>query len=356
MAGAARIRRVMNAAPLLVSLSVVLATASLHAQSAKPAKPKGPQVPEMTDVRAIAVAGEGEHCGFPTMTRWKDKIWLSYRRATGHNGTGDSFLLTSTDGVTWTEAHKIDNGPDDRNCQLLSTPERLFVYTGMTSKPAATDFQTYVTYTDDGKTWIAPQKCLEPHFNLWKPFEHGGKYWANSHLKADTSKDGPKRHSRLMSSTDGIKWDEVSIVRRGNWESETTFIFGENEHLYALLRQKYGTMTGFILESDPPYQTWTEKSIGQHLSGHSTTVIKGVRYVFSRHYGEQSRVCAMCYLWKGGTLVPYFRTPLNPPKGDCAYAEAVDMGTDILVAFYSSHEGRTNVYTARMPYYTSGAE
>lgn len=341
-----------NAPKLIVAASLLIVGITVAEESKQTKKP---EIIQATQVKAVAIAGEGEHCAFPTMTRWKGEVWLSYRRATGHNGTGDTFLLRSKDGATWTEARKIDLGPDDRNCQFLATPTRLFAYTGMTTNPRATDYQTFVQWTDDGTTWSEPQKCLEPHFNLWKPFEHGGVFWANSHLKADGRDDGPKRLSRLIKSTDGIHWEEVSVVRKGNWESETTFIFGANEHLYALLRQKYGSVTGFILESDPPYQTWTEHKTGIHFSGHSTAEFHGVRYVFSRHYGQQSRTSAMAYIWENGKLTPYAQTPLNPPKGDCSYCEAVDMGGDMLIAFYSSHEGKTNIYTAHLPFYQKPA-
>ncbi|MDZ4405128.1 exo-alpha-sialidase [Prosthecobacter sp.] len=333
---------------------VLFATGMAFGQTARP-KNKAPAIIQATNIKAVATAGEGEHCGFPVMKRWKDQIWLGYRRATGHTGKGDTFILRSKDGETWTQAHKIDIGSDDRNCQFLATSRRLFVYTGMVTKPQASDFQTYVTYTDDGEIWSTPQPCLEPHFNLWKPFEHNGTLWANSHLKADSGSDGPKRMSRLMRSSAGVKWEQVSIVRQGNWESETTFIFGENEHLYALLRQKYGSSTGFILESDPPYQTWTERKTGVHFSGHSTVEFHGVRYVFSRHYGQQSRPSTMVYIWNDGQLTPYAQTPLNPTKGDCSYCEAVDMGADMLITFYSSHEGKTNIYTARLPFYQKPA-
>jgi len=329
----------------LISLAAVAADEP-PASAAKPkaAKPKF-NVIQATDVKPIAI--DGEHNGFPVMTRWKDQLWLAYRRAVAHVGTGDLILLRSTDGEKWTEVRKFDMGSDDRNCQLLATPNRLFVYHGLAL--SRNDFKTYVSYTDDAEKWSEPQKCLETGFNLWKPIEHMGRFYANSHLKLDSGDSGPKRMSRLMTSTDGIKWEQVSIVRQGNWESETTFIFGENEHLYALLRQKYGSVAGFIYESDPPYQTWTGKQVGQHFSGHCVREFRGVTYAFSRHYGEQSRTSTMIYTWDKGTLTPYAQTPLNPPKADCGYCEAVEMGDDMFICFYSSHEGNAKIYTGRVP-------
>ena len=50
-----------------------------------------------------------------------------------------------------------------------------------------------------------------------------------------------------------------------------------------------------------------------------------------------------------GTLTPYAQTPLNPPKGGCSYCEAVEMGDEMFICFYSSHEGNAKIYTGRVP-------
>jgi hypothetical protein len=240
----------------------------------------------------------------------------------------------------------VDYGPDDRNAQWLATQERLFMYYAVTDKKD--EFQSYVIYTDDGTTWSEPRPALEPHFIFWKPLEHGGRFYANAHRKAEGRDAGQIRESRLVTSTDGLHWDLVSVVRKGNWESETTFYFGPGEHLYGFIRTKY-SIAGHILESDPPYQAWTERPAGVHFSGHSVRTFRGVTYLFSRHYGPQSRTSLMIYTFADGKLTPYCQSPLNPPKGDCSYAEAVELGNELLVCFYSSHEESTNIYLARVP-------
>src|SRR4051812_14151738 len=106
---------------MAVSMSIAAPAADSPAASAQKEKSVKPahDVIQVTDVKPIAM--EGEHNGFPVMTRWKDQIYLMYRRAVGHTGTGDLVLLRSTDGEKWTEVRKFDFGPDDRNGQLLAT-------------------------------------------------------------------------------------------------------------------------------------------------------------------------------------------------------------------------------------------
>lgn len=54
----------------------------------------------------------------------------------------------------------------------------------------------------------------------------------------------------------------------------------------------------------------------------------------------------MNYIWDEGRLTPYCR---RPSGGDCAYPEAVKVGDEMLVSYYPSHEGNTNIYLARVP-------
>ena len=46
-----------------------------------------------------------------------------------------------------------------------------------------------------------------------------------------------------------------------------------------------------------------------------------------------------------------FWKPLAVPDGygDCSYPEAVQAGQEMLVSYYSSHEGTTNIYLACVP-------
>lgn len=54
----------------------------------------------------------------------------------------------------------------------------------------------------------------------------------------------------------------------------------------------------------------------------------------------------MIYTFDNNKLTPY--CPL-PAGGDCAYLEAVEQGDNMLVSYYSSHEGATNISLAVVP-------
>jgi hypothetical protein len=305
---------------------------------------KTPQLPaQPREVRKIF--GDGKHNAFTALARFRDQYWLAFRTGKDHNSAdGDILVLRSADGKEWAEAYRLNAAPDDRDPQFLLVGKRLLLYDpAMTGK----DCTTYAVYTEDGKTWSKPQPVYEPRYILWKPCAHGGKYYATAHKK-DEEGDGKGRAVHLIVSEDGLRWQKVSTIRAGNWESETTLHFEKNGHLLAFLRQKYGSPACEVLEADAPYTEWKRRPAGvPHLSGHSIHTFKGTTYLFSRTVDAATKKTGtMIYTLSDGKLQPYC---VVPSGGDCSYAEAVEHGDDMLVTFYSSHEGATNIYQAFVP-------
>jgi hypothetical protein len=209
------------------------------------------------------------------------------------------------------------------------------------------DLTAFVTHTDDGKTWSKSEPTLPPKYILWKPFAHDGRFYATMHKKDEVS-GGKGREVQMIVSSDGLKWDIVSKIRGGNWESETTLWPGPGKKMTAFLRQKYGSPPCQVLEADAPYNEWKPIATPvNHLSGHCVHTIDGVTYLMSRTVDYKTKKSGtMIYVYVDGKATPYCELPSG---GDCAYPEAVRVGDDLLVSWYSSHEGTTNIYLARVP-------
>jgi hypothetical protein len=319
-----------------VLLSLAAATA------VKAAEPASQLVPPR-EVRKLVA--DGKHNAFTALTRFQDRFWLAFRSATGHNSAdGDIVLLESADAQTWNESKRLNVGPDDRDPQFLVVGQRLLLYVpGMSGR----ELTTYALHTEDGRSWSQPQPVYQPQFIVWKPCAFGGKYYAGAHKKDEVS-GGKGREVHLVVSEDGLHWEKISTIRAGNWESETTLYFEPTGHVVAFLRQKYASPPCQILEADPPYQQWTPRSAGvPHLSGHCVHTFRGVTYLLSRTMDYSTRKTGtMIYTYAGGQLRPYCELPSG---GDCSYAEAVELGDEMLVSYYSSHEGTTNIHLARVP-------
>src|SRR5690606_18353367 len=134
---------------------------------------------------------------------------------------------------------------------------------------------------------------------------------------------------------DGIKWEKISLIRGGNWESETTIFFEQDGRITAFLRQKYGSPRSSLLTSQPPYTEWSAKPGNITFGGHAIHSFNGIHYFLSRASKGKDMV-AMIYTYADGQLTPYCELPSG---GDCSYPEAVQIGDEMLVSYYSSHEG-----------------
>lgn len=332
----------------MIGFCLVLGTSSFV--MAQPLPTEGPVKPK--EVRKIY--GDGLHNAFVAFRQWKGDYWVSFRHATNHGSQdGDLIVLRSSDTKTWKEVAKFNVVPDDRDPQFLATDDRLILY-----DPALTgnELTTFALYTDDGETWSKPQPAYEPRFIIWKPIKHDGKFWSAAHRKDDT-KGGTGRGVHLIQSADGLAWEKVSVIRAGKWESETTLHF-QGDHAVAFLRQKYGNPPAQVLEADAPFREWKSRPAPiNHFSGHSCHTFQGVTYLFTRTMDSDRRVAGQAiYTYEAdGSLKLYC---VLPAGGDCAYAEAVEHGGDILVSYYSGHETekpneQTNIYLATVPLRTA---
>ena len=323
--------------PRRIALSLLLAATIFNLSSTRADEPIKP-----LEVRKVYT--NGKHNAFTAMRRFKGDLFLAFRASDAHNaGTGDVLVFRSKEGKEWKQVFKFDVAKDDRDPQMVVINDKLYLYSpAMNGKL----MDTWVTTTSDGETWSDPAKVYETQFILWKPCVHDGIFYATAHKK-DESSNGKGREVHFVKSADGVKWEKVSLIRAGNWESETTMFFDDKHHATAFLRQKYGKPGAQVLESDPPYTEWKSRDAGvPHLSGHSVHTFKGVTYLLSRYIQPDGKFGSMIYTFADGKLTPYC---VMPAGGDCAYAEAVEDGDNMLVSYYSTHEGATNIYLAVVP-------
>lgn len=310
---------------------------------AEVAAPETPATIKPREVRKIFA--DGKHNAFTALARFQDQYWVAFRSGKDHNSKdGDIVVLRSPDGKTWTEALRLSVGTDDRDPQFLVVGKRLILYDFLEDGKKSA---TYATFTEDGKTWSKPQIAYEPPYIIWKPCAFGGKYYSGAH-KIDNANSGKNRQVHLVESEDGLNWKKISTIRAGSWESETTLHFDAKGKITAFLRQKYGSPPAQILEAVPPYTEWKGRpSPVPHFSGHSAHTFNGTDYLLSRtlDYGTKKTGCTI-FIFADGKLQPYC---VLPAGGDCAYTGAVQAGDDMLVSYYSSHEGGTNIYFAVVP-------
>jgi hypothetical protein len=156
----------------------------------------------------------------------------------------------------------------------------------------------------------------------------------------------PKR-IRLYRSRDGRTFDVLvpELLNEG-YPNETSLIFQEDDTCLCLLRRDGTPNAALLGRAHPPYTDWTWDDLDLRIGGPHFIPLTGGRIVAAgRHYpgGATTR------LWWLDTEMPALREIATLPSGgDTSYPGLVYHDGLLWVSYYSSHEGKTSIYLARV--------
>jgi hypothetical protein len=297
---------------------------------------------ELVSVRKIW--DRAPHNAFTDLIRFEGKWFCTFRESEGHvGGDGKLRVLVSTDGDTWESAALLaEKGVDLRDPKLSITPDgRLMIVAGGSvyrGRQRLTN-RSRVAFSADGRDWTAPQPVLPEHEWLWRVTWHAGKAYGVSY-KVPYVKGG-QRELTLWSSDDGIHYDRITGLDVDGQPSETTLRFRPDGEVVALVRR---SPPGIIGTSRPPYTKWQWHSAGQRLGGPNFIVLPdGSMWAASRSYpgGAKTVVSRV----ERDSYEPVLTLPSG---GDCSYPGLVWHDGLLWVSYYSSHEGKTSIYLAKV--------
>ena len=296
--------------------------------------------PEIVSVRKIW--DRGEHNAFTDLIRFQDRWWCTFREAREHGASiGKVRVIVSDDGEGWRSAALLEERDIDlRDPKLSLMPDgRLMAIMGGIVN-AGKEYLTRaprVAFSNDGRQWTAPRRLLAEDHWLWRVTWHDD--WAWSVSKLGEGRD--PRRGMLYRSRDGLEWDWVTEFRLPNntWNaSETTLRFMPDDELIALTRPHW------IGVSKPPYTQWIWTKLKLNIGGPNFIRLpNGELWAAGRRYG------------KGATTVlarmtrdSYDPVLTLPSGGDCSYPGLVWHDGLLWMSYYSSHEGKTDIYLAKI--------
>lgn len=343
-------------APLRVLALVLLATTALSQASAASATPASLRILE---VRKIW--DQGEHNAFTDLVRWHDRWWCTFREAADHvGGDGAIRVLESTDGKTWTSAAYVtEKDVDLRDPKFSVTPDdRLMIVVGGSVYLGTKQLkgrQPRALFSKDGRNWTVPARIMQEGEWLWRVTWHQGTAYGLSYNSGPTGSaaaGGPEWTLRLFSSRDGLKWDQVSALDVTGRPNEATVRFQPNGDLVAMVRREAGSKNGFWGVAKPPYTRWTWEESNHRFGGPNfVRAPDGAWTVGTRDYtsaapGATKPASTMiARLGEKGKLVPLATLPSS---GDNSYPGLVWHEGQLWVSYYSSHEGKTSIYLAKL--------
>jgi hypothetical protein len=314
---------------------------------------------ELTAVRKIW--DHGHHNAFTDLRRWHGQWWCVFREADAHvGGDGAVRVLVSTDGEQWESAAALtERDVDLRDPKLSVTPDdRLMIVCGGSiylGTKVLKGGQPRVAFSADGRKWSAPQKILDAGDWLWRVTWHEGVAYGVSYRPAPAV-DGKAAAGDgvllLFSSRDGMSWQTVARLDVPNRPNEATLRFRRDGTMVAMVRREDGDKLGWFGEAKPPYTQWKWTPGNLRLGGPDFVELPDGRWIAGTSiYDKKTGGPAE----KVGTIVArigdnFQMEPLLtlPSGGDTSYPGFVWHEGLLWMIYYSSHEGKSSIYLAKI--------
>lgn len=205
--------------------------------------------PEL-EVESSVVEVHGLHPAFTDMVFWKGYFYLSFRMAADHNAPNSKIvIMRSTNAKDWSIVKEFEHELDIRDPHFGIFGNKLFIY--VITRPT----NTLVSYSNDGITWPDLESIEPANKRYWRPKIYAGIWYVPVFSKNKVE---------LWKSTNGLNWENHSIIFHGAGGDETDIAFYPNGTLVASIRmQTSDTLFGRsdlgtkIAIANPPFTNWS---------------------------------------------------------------------------------------------------
>lgn len=305
----------------------------------------GTQAGEPTVRSVVRVGDAAPHSAFTDLVRWRDRWWCVFREGQAHvSPDGAIRVMTSEDGVRWTSAARLVSRLGDlRDPHVTVAPDgRLMLYGAVALPPAGpAKHRSLVWFSGDGREWSEEAMVADPNVWLWRVAWNGPEG-----LGVGYDTDG-ERFVRLYATRDGRSFEtRVETLFAEPNPNETGLAFLPDGTCLCLLRRDGQPGTGKLGRARPPYRDWTWQDLGVRIGGPQLIRLPDGRLIAGVRLYDGAVRTSICRLdAEAGRLRELVKLPSG---GDCSYPGLVWHDRELWASYYSSHEGRTMVYVARV--------
>jgi len=305
---------------------------------------------ELVEVRKIW--DRAPHNAFTDLVRFKSRWFCVFREGTAHvSPDGALRVITSKDGKEWVSAALLTQpNADLRDAKITVTPDNQLMLSGAGAlhQPAPLKHQSLAWFSNDGREWGDPIRIGDPNVWLWRVTWHTKTAYS---IGYDTAAE---KFVRLYTSGNGRQFDTLIPNLFDEAEpNETSLIFRPDETVWCLMRRDGNPASAKLGIAKPPYTNWQWKDLGVKLGGpHAIRLPDGRVVAAVRLYDGAVRTSLAWLDGDAGKLTEFLKLPSG---GDTSYAGLVWEDALLWVSYYSSHEGKTCIYLAKVRIAANGA-
>lgn len=305
----------------------------------------------LSELKLISVQkiwDKAPHNAFTDLIRFHDSWFCVFREGEKHvSPDGALRVITSRDGVNWESAALITSADADlRDAKITVTPKGQLMLSGAGALHDKSEHshQSLSWFSDDGFTWSKSYNIGDPDFWLWRTTWHNNKAYSFGYACGD------QKSLRLYKSNSG-KTFKTLVENLGieGYPNETALVF-KGDTAFCLLRRDSEKNTRLIGVSVPPYKNWIWKDLGVRIGGPMMLVLPDGRFLAAvRLYDSDNGKSVRTSI---GEINPYSGKLTEllalPSGGDTSYPGMVVFEGILWVSYYSSHEGKTSIYLAKV--------
>ncbi len=304
--------------------------------------------PKLVEVRRIW--DQALHNAFTDLILFDDRWICVFREGRAHvSPDGALRVITSTDGRDWKSTALVTSAKYDlRDAKITVTPkgELMLNGAGMIAT-AKVRYQSMTWFSKDGgHTWDPGRAIGDPGVWLWRVQWHGGAAYTMGY---STERDRHIRKLRLYKSVTGQKFETlVPKLTAPSGCGEDKILFLTDNTALCLLRHETGNKMAQLGHSQPPYTKWKWRDLNLRIGGPNMIQLPdGHILAVARLYRGGART-SLCWLDpKKGTLTETLKLPSG---GDTSYPGLVWHKGMLWISCYSSHEGKTSIYLAKVKF------
>jgi hypothetical protein len=140
----------------------------------------------------------------------------------------------------------------------------------------------------------------------------------------------------------------VSKLEVSGFPNEATIRIDKQNTMYVMIRRELEDKMGVMAKSTFPFEDWTFQKMPMRLGGPNFIFDKNqANIIAATRIHEGTTMSTGIFVKKGSED---FKEIIRLPSGgDTSYAGMVTYGNYLWVTYYSSHEGKTSIYLAKIP-------
>jgi hypothetical protein len=307
--------------------------------------------PSIELIDAAQIWDDAPHSAFTDLIFWQGRFICAFREGRAHvSSDGKIRILTSPDGKDWQSAAVVELADFDlRDAGLSVAPDgRLMLIGGAAARKRDNESAptgTFVAFSEDSHHWTEPRIVVEPGRWLWRLTWHDNAAYGVAYAAGDGHP-----YSSLLVTDDGTSYRQLVPKLLGDgYPTEASLRFANNGTLYCLQRRdgQPPSDSAMLGISRPPYTDWQWHDLRLFFGGPNFIQLPSGHFIAAgrihRPGGAKTELAWLDVEKK--TLIPALALPSG---GDTSYPGLVWHDDHLWVSYYASHEGKTNVYLAKL--------